>query len=138
MSRLIKAAGLFLALAGIARSTPDPEAENNAEYHRLEGRRLLGSSFGVPNLNATFDYVVVGAGIGGLTIANRLSEDPSVRVAVVEGGGFYEIEAGNISQIPLFDNYWAGKDPNDTNPLVDWDFVTTPQAVRSMTAQPSR
>ncbi|KAL1593807.1 hypothetical protein SLS60_010539 [Paraconiothyrium brasiliense] len=34
----------------------------------------------------TFDYVIVGAGPAGLVLANRLSADPSVSVAVIEAG----------------------------------------------------
>ena len=34
-----------------------------------------------------FDYVIVGAGSSGCVLANRLSTDPSVRVAVIEAGG---------------------------------------------------
>ena len=34
----------------------------------------------------TFDYVIVGAGSAGCVLANRLSADPGVRVAVVEAG----------------------------------------------------
>lgn len=34
----------------------------------------------------TYDYVIVGAGPGGLTIAMRLTEDPNIRVAVIEKG----------------------------------------------------
>ena len=49
---------------------------------------LLGTNFGVANLNKTFDYVVVGGGNGGLAVASRLSEDPAVSVAVVEAGKF--------------------------------------------------
>jgi choline dehydrogenase-like flavoprotein len=35
----------------------------------------------------TFDYVVVGAGSGGCTVAGRLSEDPAISVAVLDAGG---------------------------------------------------
>lgn len=76
-----------------------------------------------------FHYVIVGGGNAGLTVASRLSEDPAVRVAVIEAGNFYEIVTGNQSQIPANDALYNGKAANDTNPLVDWGFLTTPQAV---------
>lgn len=79
--------------------------------------------------NTTFDYVIVGGGNAGLTIASRLSEQQSVRVAVIEAGNYYEHTSGNFSAIPGNDVYYNGKDPKDTNPLLDWDFTTTPQAV---------
>ena len=34
------------------------------------------------NLSETYDYVVVGAGASGLTVANRLSEDPCMILLV--------------------------------------------------------
>ena len=95
----------------------------------IYARRLLGSSFGVPGINATYDYIIVGGGTGGLALATRLAEQQAGSVAVVEAGGFYELGNGNFSQVPATDGYWVGKEKNDTNPLVDWGYVTTPQAV---------
>ena len=76
----------------------------------------------------TFDYVVVGGGTAGLTIAARLAEDPSLSVAVIEAGGFYE-DNGNLSTVPAYWTLGAGTDPSDVNPLVDWGFISTPQTV---------
>lgn len=97
----------------------------------IQARSLLGSSFGVPGNNATFAYVIVGGGTAGLTLATRLAEQQSGRVAVVEAGGFYEIGNGNISQVPAGDGTYAGTAKDDWQPLVDWGYVTTPQAVIS-------
>ncbi|KAF7189262.1 Patulin synthase [Pseudocercospora fuligena] len=76
----------------------------------------------------TFDYVIVGGGTAGLTLANRLSTDGSQRVAVIEAGAIYQITNPALSSTPAGDVFWAGSDPADTNPLVDWNFVTQPQA----------
>ncbi|RDW83550.1 GMC family oxidoreductase [Aspergillus mulundensis] len=89
---------------------------------------LVGTSFGVPGTNATFDYIVVGGGTAGLTLATRLAEQQSGSVAVVEAGGFYEVDNGNISQVPATGTYYTGRSPTDWQPLIDWGYVTTPQA----------
>lgn len=118
--KLVPSASLLLLnLVQFVQSAPTNK-EHTVPPH------LLGSSFGIP-INATYDYVVVGGGTAGLTVAACLAETHTV--AVIEAGSFYEIDNGNLSQIPAYSIWWGGKDPNDTNPLVDWGFVTTPQAV---------
>lgn len=91
-------------------------------------RRAWGPSWGPPGRakDDTFDYVVVGGGTAGLTVAARLAEDRSRSVAVIEAGGYYEQDNGNISIVPGYASFFSGTDPNDVNPLVDWGFVTQP------------
>lgn len=91
----------------------------------ITGLGLIGSHFGIPS-NATFDYVVVGGGTAGLTIATRLAQNTSFSVAVIEAGGFSSIDNGNLSSIPAFNAYWVGKNPLTRNPLIDWEIKTEP------------
>jgi choline dehydrogenase-like flavoprotein len=49
--------------------------------------RTGGALCGVDEIGGrTFDYVVVGGGTAGLAVAARLTENPDVRVAVLEAG----------------------------------------------------
>ncbi|KAM0723450.1 hypothetical protein Q7P37_000436 [Cladosporium fusiforme] len=87
-----------------------------------------GDHFGVPGQNASYDYVVIGGGTGGNTIAARLAEE-GASVAVVEAGGFYQMDNGNGSVIPgLCGQQGVGVDPEAYLPMVDWGFSTTPQS----------
>ncbi|KAL8846300.1 MAG: hypothetical protein Q9221_008598, partial [Calogaya cf. arnoldii] len=80
-----------------------------------------------PSKDNTFDYVVIGAGTAGLTLAARLAEGSSYSVAVIEAGGYYEQDNGNVSVIPGYATQFSGTDPTNIQPLVDWGFVTVPQ-----------
>ena len=62
-------------------------------------------------------------------MAARLAENPNLSVAVIEAGGFYELDNGNISQIPAFDVLYSGPDPSTIQPTVDWGIVTSSQTV---------
>lgn len=122
MRHSVQAVCVSAVLAAVAHGTPIG--------------RLLGSSFGVPGNNANYDYVVVGGGNAGLTLASRLVEQKAGSVAVIEAGTFYEISNGNTSQIPGTAATYVGKDQNDWQPMVDWGYITVPQAV-SMRIYPS-
>ena len=98
---------------------------NLFSYNQLG--QSLGTSFGIPGANATYDYVVVGGGIVGLTIAARLAKNKSLSVAVIEAGGFYEVDNGNLSVVPGLATAFTGVDPKDFQPLVDWGFDTVLQ-----------
>lgn len=67
----------------------------------------------------SYDVVVVGAGSAGAVIAARLSEDPQLRVALLEAGGptesiFHRAPMGMVALLPR-----AGK--------YNWGFETVPQ-----------
>lgn len=66
----------------------------------------------------TFDYIIAGAGTCGLVLANRLSADPKVRVAVIEPGEDVRNNI-NVTDPGLFTVAY------DTP--IDWQYSTTPQ-----------
>jgi choline dehydrogenase-like flavoprotein len=66
---------------------------------------------------AVADYVIVGAGSAGCVLANRLSEDPEVRVLLLEAGG--PDRHPNIKIPAAFANQF--------HTALDWDFATEPE-----------
>lgn len=84
----------------------------------LVAGQIPGFSLGVANKDATY---------AGLTIAARLAEGTGDSVAIIEAGGFYEIDNGNASEIPGEAPLFVNTDPNDIPSKIDWGFVTTPQ-----------
>lgn len=66
---------------------------------------------------ATADYVIVGAGSAGCVLANRLTEDPDVRVILLEAGG-RDLHP-NVMIPAAFAKQFHTK--------LDWDFATDPE-----------
>ncbi|KAA8574822.1 hypothetical protein EYC84_004068 [Monilinia fructicola] len=68
------------------------------------------------------DYVVIGGGTAGLTVATRLAEPGHLTVCVIEAGGFYEQDAGNKSSVPGYASYGSNVDPSTAadTPEIDW------------------
>lgn len=70
--------------------------------------------------NDSFDYIVVGAGSAGCALAARLSENPDVRVLLLEAGGPDEAAAIHSEQVPDTISLWW-------TPELNWGYVTEPQ-----------
>ncbi|GJE93556.1 GMC oxidoreductase [Phanerochaete sordida] len=67
----------------------------------------------------SFDYIIIGGGNCGLTLAARLTEDPSKSVLVLESGG------ANLDDAALLRS--ASYGALHGNPQYDWGHKTTPQ-----------
>jgi len=70
-------------------------------------------------MDSKFDYVIVGAGSAGAVIAARLSEDPNVRVCLLEAGG----------TPPLAELIPAAVASLQNNPATDWMYNGDPGGV---------
>lgn len=64
------------------------------------------------------DYIIIGGGTSGLVVANRLSEDRSVQVLVLEAGD--DLTADPRVNVPAFWTSLIGSDAT-------WQFRTVPQ-----------
>ncbi|MGH6990573.1 MAG: GMC family oxidoreductase, partial [Stellaceae bacterium] len=66
----------------------------------------------------SFDYIIVGAGSAGCVLANRLSADPAVRVALVEAGpSDHGFPQKILIDVP------AGINSVISNPRYNWSYV---------------
>ncbi|MBW0496983.1 hypothetical protein O181_036698 [Austropuccinia psidii MF-1] len=87
---------------------------------------ILGSVFE----NKIYDYIIIGAGTAGMALGARLSEDPNIRVAVLESGVDFDLLPLNkvFVNTPGADVLGCGSKKDDYfQDLVDWGFMTEPQ-----------
>jgi choline dehydrogenase-like flavoprotein len=73
-----------------------------------------------------YDYIIVGGGTSGLVVANRLSEDYNVSVAVIEAGGV-ELYNPNITDTSKYGNAFGT--------AVDWQYESVPQTYAGNASQ---
>jgi choline dehydrogenase-like flavoprotein len=71
-----------------------------------------------------FDYIIIGAGSAGCVLATRLSEDPNVRVALLEAGG--SDDAPEISMTISTGPHSWGLDDTSLRSATEFDVVLLP------------
>jgi choline dehydrogenase len=108
---------LVAALGSLAIASP-------ASHDKRQPINIPIGMIGIPGIDTTFDYIVVGGGTGGLTIAKRLAEDPLATVAVIEAGTLYQVAEPLIAETPGSDAFFVGT--KETDPTVDWGFFSAP------------
>ncbi|KAG8785534.1 hypothetical protein FRC12_017462 [Ceratobasidium sp. 428] len=104
MGRALPAYSLLALFSVVVATRPSP--------------RSLTSS-GPDFASQAYDYVIVGGGTAGLTVAARLSEDPNIVVGVIDAGQY-------LVNDPLIDTPRSAI-AMQGNPKYDWMFKSTPQ-----------
>lgn len=108
---------LILLATSTALSATIPAPPPSIDY-TLFKRTLLASPTRL--VNASYDYIIVGGGFSGLVLANRLSSNASISVAVIEAGssGYSTDRKFLVPSANLYDS--------SVGTEYDWQFTTSP------------
>ena len=108
-------AAILSYVLGLVQLPSAQYSSSQSLFTELNDLNLIGSSFGMPGINGSFNYVVVVGRTAGLVMAARLAQNQS-SVAVVEAGGFYEDDNGNFSVLPPDCVFFTGASLTDKQP----------------------
>lgn len=130
----MKSVIVSLLFVGLVSASLDPHHQSHGrsrhyqrsrfDFSRLVSRSEPGGAIATSYdwvASEVFDYVIAGGGTAGLALAGRLSEDPSVTVAVIEAGdtGY---DADNALLVPS-NAYFA----SSVGGRLDWNYTTAIQ-----------
>ena len=101
---------LLLLMTALARSQTFLDLLKSYSLGSLDIRTLQTPAY------SKYDFIVVGAGSGGSTVANRLSENPKWKVLLLEAGK----PEGFLNQIPILVSNFQQTDYN-------WGYRVEPQ-----------
>ncbi|KAE8211753.1 hypothetical protein CF327_g4517 [Tilletia walkeri] len=105
--------------AAVIAALPHPSSASPLTSDDLWKRASVVTNQVSVATSRTYDYIIVGGGLAGLVVANRLTEDQRISVLVIESGS----DTRNDARIKSFDSY--GEVFKPANKDINWLFDTT-------------
>ncbi len=89
----------LVVLLGVAQGLPDCDFSapdpNLALAHQVNAKVIYKPE----TIQSPYDYVIVGGGLTGLTVAARLTENPNITVLVIESGFWESDRSADVSNL---------------------------------------
>ncbi|KAK0534006.1 hypothetical protein OC842_002779 [Tilletia horrida] len=108
-----------LALAVAIATALTAAAPSSASWEELPKRAGSVTTDPAVATAQAWDYVIVGGGLAGLTVANRLSENPAISVLVIEAGA----DTRDDPRLRSLNTYGQGFAANNTD--INWRYKAT-------------